>query len=147
MRQLVQQLRLASGDLTTEDVVTSLFQSFDRDGDGAVSRSEALSRIVFILVSQDADEDGRISREEFHQWNAGFNQIARERGRTDAYRAYKDALFSSWDADGDGYLTIHGCTTGVASSFAGADRQSPGQLDIKEFGSIDFMRGFQATAE
>lgn len=137
----------AGGDAATDEVVRNLFRSFDRNENGSISRPEALSQTVFMLISQDTDADGRISREEFHQWDVGFASLARERGNIDAFAASKDALFDRWDADGDEHLTIQEFTTGMARAFAGADQQSQGQLDLTQFSSIDFLRGFQAAAE
>lgn len=137
----------AGGDAAAAGVVTGLFQSFDRNENGSISRPEALSQMVFMLISQDTDADGRISREEFHRWDVGFESVARARGRIDAFAASKDDLFGRWDVDDDDYLTIQEFTTSIGNAFAEVDQEPQGQLDQEEFGSIDFLRGFQSAAE
>jgi Ca2+-binding EF-hand superfamily protein len=106
-----------------------LFETFDADGDGAVTLEEARGVAADGRARYDADSDGSLSLEEFSGLHA---EITRPR-MVDA--------FQRLDADGDGIVTADEMDRPIARMGARLDRDDDGDIDSDDFGRMRDGRG------
>lgn len=132
---------------TAAEVIDGLFQSSDLNGNGFLSPSEAAAFMNLSLVSQDADEDGRLSLEEFQAWDAGFLAVATANGVVENYTAQKAALFNAWDSDRDGYLVFAEFEDGIRRDFGAVPKAEEGHVTPGEFADVAFVKNLAAAAE
>ncbi|MFG2974456.1 EF-hand domain-containing protein [Streptomyces sp. NPDC048331] len=139
----------------TDAAKQRIFAMLDRDGDGAITRSEYLARVdraaaamgrgaddpvvhtaraahEEVFADMDADHDGRVTFEEYRTW-AGHDAFER------SCRPALGSLFDIADHDGDGRLTREEFTRlRMASSNTEADAgQAFDDLDTDADGLLD----------
>lgn len=104
--------------------MSMMFERFDTDGDGAVTRAEIDALRMQAFESADADGDGMLNAEELAAWQdarRAERAAARMRARLDRLDSDGDglvsaeelaasgppaAMFDRMDADGDGAITL-----------------------------------------
>lgn len=140
---------VAGGEATdsADQIMSALFNSADLNQSGFLTRAEAVAFVNLSLISQDADEDGRLSLEEFKAWDAGFLAVATARGAEDHYQAAKEELFKAWDSNGDGYLVFAEYDTGIARDFAATPKQDENHISQQEFANVGFVKFLAEAAE
>ncbi|AHD08611.1 EF hand [Phaeobacter gallaeciensis] len=90
-----------------------------------------------IFVSIDSNEDGEIAHEEFVEWDFGFEFIADENGRQQAFQAARNILFANWDRDSDGTIDRREYHRAMAWDYRRADANDDAFLTREEF-----LRGY-----
>lgn len=83
----------------------TLFESVDVNEDGWVSQREIELYRLLVLASMDADGDGIILRDEYMNWDLGFEDLARQQDRLNQYWKAREDVFKTWDGDHDGILS------------------------------------------
>lgn len=108
----------------------ALFERFDTDSDGRITRAEMLALREERLNTLDADGDGFITAEE-------IEAAAAERARTRAAR-----LLERRDADGDGRLSVEemGRSDRAEARFDRVDQDGDGVVTKEEFEAAWNMR-------
>lgn len=97
-----------------------VFEKFDADADGKVTRTEANSYIASQISTYDSDTSNGISLQE-------FEGIWMEQTKTPMVRA-----FQRLDADGDGNLTQAEVESPIDRIFARADRNDDDAIERSE---------------
>lgn len=90
------------------------------EGDGAAYNKSFRPLVQAMLLVVDADGDGRISPEEFHQAQLAFD--------TKLNREDAEALFARIDADHDGFLSVDELLGAVREYYTGTEEDAPGNL-------------------
>ena len=81
----------------------------------------------------DADENERVTIEEYTTWDTGYQQAAAKAGKERAYQDAKRTLFNTFDLNKDGRVE-HGEMSAVALyHFYVADTDKNGSLNQSEF--------------
>lgn len=116
---------------------TAIFERFDLDGDGRITRAEIEALPGARFAQMDTDGDGIATREEILAHAGARIEIGIDRmlqrgdtdgdgalslaemnemreGRGPGRRGGPDAIFDRFDADGDGAVTVDEFRTGVA---------------------------------
>ena len=91
-------------DLALESVNRVAFDSIDLNNDDQLSFREVDLFRQDVMVSQDYDDDGMVTRAEYMEWAMGWKDIAQERGLTEAYWKAREDVFDQWDLNDDGVL-------------------------------------------
>ena len=87
------------------------------------------------MISQDHDDDGIVTAEEYFDWGLGWNHLADERGFSDEYRQARQRVFDVWDADGDGVLNQVEQELSQTKDFFAPANRSNSLLSFEEFKS------------
>jgi len=120
----------------------------DTDGDGAISKAEAEAgapRIARDFANLDADEDGRITREEMHAQMQARHAATREEHRARAEERYRSA-----DTNGDGALDLAEAQLGMprmAEHFAEIDADADGLVTREELQAAMLARRAERMRE
>jgi hypothetical protein len=120
----------------------------DTDGDGAISKAEAEAgapRIARDFANLDADEDGRITREEMHAQMQARHAATREERRARAEERYRSA-----DTNGDGALDLAEAQQGMprmAEHFAEIDADADGLVTREELQAAMLARRAERMRE
>ena len=83
----------------------TIFESVDVNEDGRVSQREIELYRLLVLASMDANGDGIILRDEYMDWDLGFEHLAIQKDRLNAYWKARGDVFNAWDNDQDGILS------------------------------------------
>lgn len=117
------------------------FQALDTDGDGRLSAAEAAAWRETVFVSMDADEDGKLTREEYMAVQFGQGADPAQRGpRYEERQVEKDAAFTVMDEEGDGFVTREQFLAAGTENFAEADEDEDGYVTLPEFIAARWMR-------
>jgi Ca2+-binding EF-hand superfamily protein len=126
------------------------FRRIDHDGNNAISQAEFLGDAAIdddaddLFEYLDADNDGRVTRAEWHGTPARFNALDRDRNGmlTRAEAAGEDApvdLFEAIDRNSDGSIA-RAEWRWSAASFDGRDGNRDGRLSREEFAGVTSNR-------
>jgi len=109
------------------------FESVDTAGRGYVDMGnmENFRRLVF--VSQDADDNHRVSLQEYLEWDYGFSNLAAETNRELAYITALKVVHSFWDLNGDGEVSEAEHRRSIMADFSRADLNNDAILSKEEF--------------
>jgi len=140
---------LADNTADAAQALAGAFASFDKNGDGVISPLEGQSFINRSFEALDTAKDGKITKEEFRQFNLGIADIADKDGKTASYVKAHDAIFARWDAKSKGYLTKGDYSMGVGSELAAAVPEDSGtiKLDAAHFASVRFVAEMIASIQ
>lgn len=97
-----------------------MFEKFDADGDGSVTRAEADEYVAGQMTTNDADSSGSLSLAEFE----GVWLVQMREGMVRA--------FQRMDRDGDGEITQAEIDQPLDRVFARADRNDDGAIEQSE---------------
>ncbi len=95
----------AAMDEELAELNQTLFESVDVNEDGRVSQREIELYRLLVLASMDADGDGIILRDEYMNWDLGFEDLAKQQDRLNEYWKVREDVFNAWDSDQDGILS------------------------------------------
>lgn len=110
------------------------FAALDSDGDGRLSAAEAAEWREAVFGAMDADDDERLTREEYMAVQMGRGSDPEQRGpRYEEKQAEKDAAFTEMDAEGKGFVTREQFLEAAAQNFADADVDGDGFVTMPEF--------------
>lgn len=109
------------------------FESVDQAGRGFIDQGNMEALRADIFISQDSDENGRISESEMLGWDFGFSNIAEEEDKVLAYRTALRVVFSFWDRNGDGEISETEHRQAVVADFQRADLNNDAVLTEDEF--------------
>lgn len=117
------------------------FQALDTDADGRLSAAEAAEWRETVFVTMDADDDNRLSLEEYMTVQLGQGADPDQRGpRYEERQAEKEAAFVEMDEDGDGFVTREQFLAGGEQNFSDADADGDGYVTLPEFIAARWMR-------
>lgn len=86
-----------------------------------------------IFTSMDANDDNKLSPEEFSSWDFGFSNIAEKRNRMAAYKTALRVIFAFWDRNGDGMISREENRKSAISDFQRADLNNDSVVTKDEF--------------
>ncbi|UWR42389.1 signal transduction protein [Phaeobacter inhibens] len=113
---------------------------FGSIGDGSTAEIDMGQFVDFgrsIFTSIDSNEDGAIAQGEFIEWDFGFEFIADEKGRQQAFQAARNILFANWDRNSDGTIDLREYHRAMAWDYRRADTNDDAFLSREEF-----LRGY-----
>ncbi|WP_371169534.1 EF-hand domain-containing protein [Aliiroseovarius sp. 2305UL8-7] len=113
------------------------FASVDANGNGFIDMGENSNYGGDVFYSMDADDNGRLTEEEFLGWGFGYGSLAEESDKELAYRTALRVVFSFWDRDADGEITPTEHRKSLARDFQRADLDDDALLSESEY-----VRGF-----
>jgi Ca2+-binding EF-hand superfamily protein len=123
----------AEENLAVKEIEEGAFASIDTLNRGYVTIG-ALSRYRnLVFASMDANNDNRVSLQEYLEWGFGGSLIAEEAGKMDAYTAARKVIFFYRDRDGDEQLTEAEFRVSTINDFRRADLNNNGRLEKDEF--------------
>ena len=105
------------------EMMRTLFDAVDADGDGTVTREEVDTYRASRLAEVDASGDGALSIEEFDTLYREFT------------RSRMVDMFQDLDADGDGVISAEEMDTRVSRMFDRMDRDGDGALTLQKRGA------------
>lgn len=109
-------------------------ENWDLSEDGAVSLTEATERRDDIFTTFDADEDGKLSSEEYDAFDeARAADMADMPGHGNG-RFNNSMTREASDLNGDGIVTREEFVGGTPDWFAGRDRNGDGVITTADFG-------------
>jgi hypothetical protein len=129
-----------------DHLIDAIFQSFDTNGDGAITTSEAVHFIDKTFSEMDRGKTGRISRDAWLNFSFGLADLAAEQGRSDAYDRAKEKIFRRWDRSKSGGLSLEDYRAGVLgdarAALRGKAKPSDGEMriDLAAFKRAPFVR-------
>ncbi|RKF16687.1 hypothetical protein D6850_03870 [Roseovarius spongiae] len=115
------------------EMMRTLFDAVDADGDGTVTREEVDSYRASRLAEVDASGDGALSIEEFDTLYREFT------------RSRMVDMFQHLDADGDGVISRDEMDTRVSRMFDRMDRDGDGALTLQQRGASRSAPGAPET--
>ncbi len=115
------------------EVAELSFLAVDADDKGYVHMGDMEQFGQSVFAGMDFDGDGRITFEEFSDWDIGFVEAAEEEGRPDAIVTARRILFALWDRNGDNELTRSEHRFALAHDFRRADLNDDSVLDEREY--------------
>ena len=154
-------LALLLGTAASAQTVTPgahFLQNWDQDGDGIVSLDEATTKRNDLFTAFDADEDGKLSAEEysaFDEMRSADQEMMREEMGTGMGQSHgqgggkghgmgmghgkgmpeEGGMMRGFnDADGDGMVSREEFTSRTADWLAMMDRDGDGQVTAADFG-------------
>ena len=119
-----------------------LFKTQDVNGDGYISPREFEGFRRQAKAAMDSDGDGRVSREEWGEFDPGFLGVAEEAGRGMALMDAKDAVFARYDVSGDAYLSNEEMMAGLFRDFLEADADDDGRISPDEAKNVRIIMTF-----
>ena len=129
-------------DTDLEELNRAVFDSVDKNGDGLLSLREVDQFRRDVMLSQDADDDGIVTREEHLAWDMGWAYLAEARGVAARYWRAREAVFEAWDQNSDGALNEGEQHLSQAKDFYTAGKPNNEPLDYEAF-----KTGLQIMAE
>ncbi len=119
--------------MTVEQLEKTGFALVDKDNRGSVSIGaiEAFRRVVF--VSMDSNDDKKVTRKEYLNWDFGASLLADSEGKRELYDTAKRLIFFYRDSNADGALSQAEHRNSIIRDFRRADRNSDGLLSKEEF--------------
>ena len=112
-------------------------RTLDADRDGLVSPGEMRAAAEAAFPTFDADGSGDVDPAEFRGWRFGHADVARFRGRAQAFDAVTGFVFDLFDVGGDGRLDRGEFLAALDASLRYADRDGDGARTRDEY-----LRGF-----
>lgn len=109
------------------------FESVDEAGRGYVDQGQMSNFGEDIRVSMDANDDGKITQDEWLGWDFGFSNIAETQNKELAYRTALRVVFSFQDRDGNGEISGTEWRKAASRDFQQADLNGDALLDKNEF--------------
>jgi len=113
-------------------------ETWDLDGDGAVSLAEITTRRGDVFMAFDADENGRLDAQEyvyFDEARANDMQRSGEHGPQNAMRHASEGMTRAFnDTDGDGEVSREEFLAHGPDWFAILDRNGDGGVTSADFG-------------
>lgn len=109
------------------------FKSIPGSERGYVDLGNMMEMRENIFVSQDADDNERITEEEMLAWGYGFENVANESGKAHSYETAIRIVYSVWDRNHDGEITPAEHRQAMLRDFQVADVDSDGLLTDEEF--------------
>lgn len=109
------------------------FASVDRGGKGWVHVGDMEAFRSDVFTSMDYDSSNGISLDEFLSWDIGFDSLAEQANKADAYQTAMKIVFAFWDLNNDGVISESEHRKSVAADFARADLNSDAILSETEF--------------
>ncbi|MEH6527803.1 MAG: antibiotic biosynthesis monooxygenase [Sneathiella sp.] len=122
-------------DRELEDLNRTVFQSVDLNKDGLLSLREVDLFRQDVMISQDYDDDGTVTAEEYLGWDMGWNHLAETRGVADQYWQARQHVFDAWDTNHDGVLDTEEQALSQSKDFYTAANQSNTPLNFEAFKS------------
>lgn len=118
---------------TGKEVSQITFASTDKSEDGQVTIGEIEQMASNAFLSMDSDDNARVSRPEFLEWDWGYLYLAEQKGQDKKYNAVKGVLFALRDRNGDGSIDRKEMRLSVMADFARADLNGDGSLSEQEY--------------
>ena len=115
------------------DINRTAFDTIDVNGDGQLSHREIDQYRGLVMLSQDADDDGIVSFDEYMAWDMGWRAIAEARGSASSLRDARTAVFAFWDKDGNGQLSPAEQMMSQTTDFYTATGNTNRPLDFDSF--------------
>ncbi len=109
------------------------FASVDSADRGFIDMGEFSNFGGDVFISMDADENGKLSLDEFMGWDYGMLPLAEERGRVAAYETALRVIFAFWDRNRDGEISKTEHRKSMNSDFQRADADNDAVLTKDEF--------------
>ncbi len=109
------------------------FEAVDANGDGRVSHREIDQFRGLVMLSQDADDDGTVSFDEYMAWDMGWRAVAEARDKAEALRDARSAVFVFWDKNSDGLLSSAEQAMSQTADFYAANQGGTEPLDFDTF--------------
>ncbi|MCP4303522.1 MAG: signal transduction protein [bacterium] len=109
------------------------FEMVDEQGKGSVNLGDVEAYRDLVFVSMDADDDGKITLDEFLAWDIGFEQIAEGTDKVVAHDTALKVVFAFWDRNGDGSISKSEHQRAIAADFQRADLNDDAVLTEDEF--------------
>lgn len=109
------------------------FTSVDQQGKGYVHVGDMEAFRSDVFVSMDYDDSNGISLDEFLNWDIGFDLLAEEADKAEAYKTAMKIVFAFWDLNNDGVISESEHRKSIAADFARADLNSDAILTETEF--------------
>lgn len=129
----------AQSPMTAEEALALLFQSQDADGNGVLSPREVAEFRRLAYISLDTNADMMASSEEWLAWDPGFEPVARQIGRLEAFQTAKTELFTMHDANEDGFVSDAEMKAGFFDQFVKADADESGTLSPEEHAGFEIV--------
>ena len=123
------------------DLAALSFSTVDTHGNGYVSLGDVEAYRGLVFTSMDADGSHSIDRPEFMSWDYGFEHLAAEADRVNAYETSLKVVFAFWDRNGNGSLDPAEHRHAIIADFRRADINDDAVLSEDEF-----VHGFSILA-
>ncbi|WP_432448326.1 signal transduction protein [Aliiroseovarius marinus] len=126
---------MAQSDKMTpgRELAELVFGSIEDDPNGTADMGEFVSFGQDIYISMDANDDGSVDKNEFIEWDFGFDFIAEDEGQERAYLTAQKVIFAIWDRDADGKITQSEYHKSMVNDFKRADVDDDAFLTRGEF--------------
>ena len=111
----------------------AIFDMVDKSQNGKIHLGDIEAYRDDVFVGMDENEDGKVSYAEFSQWDPGFLYVAEQVGRQDAYTTASKIVFSFWDKNGDGVISVREMRLAMIADMERADQNDDAVLTIDEF--------------
>lgn len=112
--------------------------NWDQDGDGAVTLEEATTKRGDVFTAFDADEDGKLSAEEYAMFDEmrAADQAQMQTGKGKGMKGGEEGGMQRGfnDADGDGFVTREEFMAKTPDWIAMMDRNGDGKVTAEDFG-------------
>lgn len=115
------------------ELAITAFKALDESGRGYVDTGQVIAYGGDVFVSMDANDDDKVSLDEFLIWDFGMQLIAEEQDAIEAYEAALRVVHAFWDRNGDGNLTRAEHRQALVVDFQRADVNNDAVLDQGEF--------------
>lgn len=123
----------AEENLAVKEIEEGAFASIDKENRGYVTIGDLSRYRNLVFASMDANNDNRVSLQEYLDWGVGGGLIADEAGKIDIYTAARKVIFFYRDRDGDEQLTQAEFRDSTLRDFRRADLNNNGRLEKDEF--------------
>lgn len=120
-------------DSELQTVNETAFDTVDANGDGQVSRREIDHYRALVMLSQDSDDDGIVTFDEYNAWDMGWREVAKSRGKIDQLKAARAQVFDYWDKNNDGRLSPEEQLMSQTVDFYAADVDRDHIIDFDAF--------------
>lgn len=138
-------------DKELEEVNRATFEATDINNDGLVSNREVEQYRKLVMISMDSDDDGNVTRNEYMQWDLGWQHLAVQRDRVAQYRNARRKVFQVWDRDGDGQLSPEEQRQSQVKDFFAASNKTNQPMTLEQFSTrlriiAEVNKAFTASA-
>lgn len=111
----------------------AIFDMVDKRQNGQVHLGDIEAYRDDVFVGMDENDDGMVNYSEFSQWDPGFLYVAEQVGRQDAYTPASKIVFSFWDKNGDGDISVREMRLAMIADMKRADQNDDAVLSKDEF--------------